>query len=197
MNIRRAVAFLFAVVGLAALGGCGLPVDSSPQAIPAAQLPKALSETISNNFFISGHPPGAASVDIYLVGPDEQLVATPRYMKPPLTAQKVLYALEAGPNATESYKGVTSSIPDGAELVADGVSGGVLTVLLDTTFGSLRPGQATFEFGQIVCSVTELQGINGVLFKYDGTAIRPLVGDGAISSTYVVNRADYSELLVP
>jgi len=182
-------------LALAVLGGCGLPVDSTPQAIPTNQIPKALSETISSKILITGHFHGTAPTDIYLVSPDEQLVAVVRWLKVPLTAQKALYALEAGPFPAESDKGVQTSIPDGAELVADGVHLGVLTVLLDTTFGSLRPGQATYEFGQIVCTVTGLAGIHGVLFKYDGNTIRPLVGNGSIATGYVVNKSDYEELL--
>ncbi len=193
MNIRRAVALACAGLTLAVLGGCGLPVDNTPQAIPTNQIPKALSETISSNFFTPPH--GTAPTLIYLVGPDETLVGVPRLVKPPLTAQKALYELEAGPSPSESDKGVQTSIPDGAELVADGVSLGVLTVLLDTTFGSLRPGEATYEFGQIVCTVTALSGIHGVLFKYDGNTIRPLIGNGSISTSYVVGRSDYHDLL--
>jgi len=197
MNTRRAVMFGCAALALSALGGCGLPIESSPQAIPANQIPRALSQNISTNFILPGKLHHAAVTNIYLVGPNNELVPVPRFMKAPVTPQKVLYALDAGPLPSESGKGIQSYIPSGAELVADGVSHGVLTVLLDSSFGSLDAQQATYEFAQIVMSATSLPGINGVAFEYDGNNIKPVIGNGSLAPSYVVGRSDYEQLLAP
>ena len=60
----------------------------------------------------------------------------------------ILDALDAGPTPAELDLGVQSAIPAGADLTVGGLSRGILTLLLDSTFGSLRPGQATYEFAQ-------------------------------------------------
>jgi spore germination protein GerM len=178
---------------LATAAGCGLPVSKTPQAIPAGEIPVALRE-------ISQPPPpphkvtDSTPVDIWLLGADNRLVGVTRYIRSPATPQKILQSLEAGPLYSELNVGIHSAIPPIAKLGAGPLSGGVLTVYLDTTFGSLPPGQATYEFAQIVYSVTSLPAVTGVLFVYEGAELQPEIGTGAIAPTNVVNRADYQIL---
>jgi len=179
---------------MTAAGGCGLPVISSPQVIPAAEIPQALSSP-SPPFATFPKFHDAVPVFIYLIDPDDQLFRVTRYLRAPLTPQRVLDALDDGPLPTELDQGIQSAIPPLADLVAGGLSGGVLTVLLDSTFGSLGPGQATYEFAQIVYSVTSLPAVHRVLFKYNGGEIEPEVGNGSTATNFSVSRADYQQLL--
>ena len=71
---------------------------------------------------------------------------------------------------------------------------GVLTVLLDSSFGSLRPGQSIYELAQIVYTVTSLPQVHGVLFEYEDAFIQPVVGNGSFATGFVVHRADYAQL---
>jgi hypothetical protein len=193
MRLRRLAALGCLAAVMTAVAGCGLPLDSSPQAIPADEMPLALSVPSATIPSVS-RLLGSIPEEIYLLGPDAQLVGRVRYLRPPPTPQEMLDALEAGPAPTELNQGIQSAIPASANLVAGALTGGVLTVVLDPSFGSLRPGQATYEFAQIVYSVTSLPQVHGVLFEYDGAIIEPVVGNGSIAESFIVYRADYTQL---
>ena len=195
MNFRRLAVLGCLAAVMPGVAGCGLPVDNSPQAIPPGQMPLALSEP---NSTVPGSSStlGSLPVEIYLLGPDAQLVGETRYVRPPPTPQEVLDVLVAGPSPREFVEGVQSAIPSSADLVAGNLVGGVLLVQLDTSFGSLRPGQEPYEFAQVVYSLTSLPEVHGVLFEYEGSDILPEVGDGALATSYVVYRSDY-KLLAP
>ena len=194
MTIRRIVGLGCVLAALSAAGGCGLPVQGSPQAIPVGELPLSLRETSQTAPALTPKIRDAAPVFVYLLGADDQLIRVVRYLHPPATPQKILDVLEDGPSPSELNLGIQSVIPPTADLVAGSLSGGVLTVLLDSTFGSLSPGRATYEFAQIVYSVTSLPSVRGVLFEYNGGKIEPETGDGSIASNFVVGRADYKQL---
>jgi spore germination protein GerM len=194
------IRWLVTLAGLVALttvaAGCGLPVNSSPQAIPSNEIPVALSEPNSTvPGFLRVH--NTVPVPIYLLAGTD-LTKTYRYLRPPLKPQEVLDALEAGPSPVEYDQGIQSAVPAGADLVAGVLSAGVLIVVLDPTFTSLLPGQAPYYFAQIVYSVTSLSDIDGVVFEYNGAIIQPVLGDGSIATNfaenYVVHRSDYEQL---
>jgi len=195
MNLKRALALGSLAAAISAVAGCGLPLDSSPRAIPVGQIPLALRETLPTAPPISPRFHGSTPTEIYLLGPDSRLVAVSRYVSAPPTPQKILYTLAAGPSVAESNLGIQSAIQPAASLRAGPLTAGTLTVLLDSTFGTLRPGEETYEFAQIVYSVTSLANVRGVLFKYEGGDIDPEIGNGSIASDYVVNRSDYRQLL--
>jgi hypothetical protein len=191
---RRLAALGCLLVVLATLAGCGLPVDSTPQAIPAGEVPVALS--VSNTTQPSGPVrAGGIPVPIYFLSPDgTQLDKVIRYLRPPPTAQKVLDALEAGPTAREFDQGLQSALPATADLVAEGPTNGLLTVQLDSSYESLLPQQAPYYFAQIVWSVTSLPGVRGVNFEYQDNDFEPVVGNGSISPYLIVYRYNYSQL---
>ena len=194
MRSRRVAVFACLGLVLATMAGCGLPVDSSPQAIPTEEVPVALS--ISNTTQPSGPVrPGGIPVPIYLLAPDgTQLVKAIRYLKPPPTEQEVLDALEAGPTAREFDQGIQSTLPATADLVAIGPTDGLITVQLDSSYESLLPQQAPYYFAQIVWSVTSLPGVHGVIFEYQSDDFPPVVGNGSISPIPIVYRYNYSQL---
>lgn len=194
MRLRRLVASGCLALVMTAVAGCGLPINSSPQAMPADEMPLALSEPSATVPSVS-RILGAIPEEIYLLGPDAQLVARIRYLRPPPTPQEMLDALEAGPSPTELDQGIQSAIPSSANLVAGAPMGGNLTVALDSSFGSPRPGQATYEFAQIVYTVTSLPQVHGVLFEYGGAIILPVIGNGSFATSFVVSRSDYAQLV--
>ncbi len=194
MRFRRIAVLVCLAAVMTAVASCGLPVDNSPQAIPADEMPLALSEPNTTIPSIS-RLLGSIPEEIYLLGPDAQLVGRIRYLRPPPTPQEILDALDAGPDPTELDQGIQSAIPSSANLTAGGLNGGILTVVLDPSFGSLRPGQATYEFAQIVYSVTSLPQVHGVLFEYAGAVILPVIGNGSIATSYIVHRSDYAQLV--
>ncbi len=193
MRLRRLVALGCLGAVMTVVAGCGLPIDNSPQAIPADEMPLALSQPSATIPSVS-RLLGSIPEEIYLLGPDAQLVGRVRYLRPPPTPQEMLDALEAGPAPTELDQGIQSAIPSSANLVSGGLGAGVLTVLLDSSFGSLRPGQSIYELAQIVYTVTSLPQVHGVLFEYEDAFIQPVVGNGSFATGFVVHRADYAQL---
>jgi hypothetical protein len=193
VRLRRLLSLACLVAVMTAVAGCGLPIDSSPQAIPVDEMPLALKQTNATIPSIS-RLLGSIPEEIYLLGPDAQLAGRIRYLRPPPTPQEMLDALEAGPAPTELDQGIQSAVPSSANLLAGTLTAGNLTVVLDSSFGSLRPGQATYEFAQIVYTVTSLPQVHGVLFEYDGAIIAPVIGNGSLATSVVVYRSDYAQL---
>lgn len=173
--------------------GCGLPVDNSARAIPANEMPLALTQP-SGTVPEFATPHDAVPFPIFLLGPDGELTKAFRYLPPPVTPQKLLNALAAGPSPREFGQRIESAVPLSAGLLARPLRRGVLTVVLDSSFASLLPGQAPYFFAQIVYSVTSLPGINGVLFEYKGSPIPPEIGNGSLATSDVVHRSDYKQL---
>jgi spore germination protein GerM len=179
---------------MALSAGCGLPVNSSPQAIPLGQVPSALNVTKPNASGLS-RAHGTVAVPVYFIASTgDSLTKAHRYLHPRITAQKVLDALAAGPSLKEFDEGIQSAIPTRSNLVATGVNDGVLTIGLDSSFESVPAGQTTYYFAQIVYSITSITGITGVRFEYDGALIPAEVGNGSIGTDYVVHRDDYKQL---
>lgn len=193
MRRRRIAALACLAATLSVLAGCGLPLDSSPQPIPSSEIPAAL---IASN---TTQPTGPINetglrIPIYLLGLNGfNLVRVPRYVRPELTPQKLLDALELGPLGPEQDQGIQTAIPPTADLVSGGVSDGLLTVNLDSSYLSLLPEQEADYFAQIVATVTCLPEVTkGVVFYYNHSAVEPEVGNGSLAEAYIVNRADYS-----
>jgi hypothetical protein len=193
MRTRRLGVLGCLVAALACLAGCGLPVNSSPQAIPSSEIPVAL---IASNTTQPSGPinDSGLRVPVYLLASDgTHLVRQPRYVHPPLTPQKVLDALEAGPVPTEFDQGIQTAIPPTADLVSGGVSDGLLTVNLDASYQALLPDEETDYFAQIVSTVMCLPTVTkGVVFYFDNQAVEPWVGNGSIAEDYIVDRSDYT-----
>jgi spore germination protein GerM len=139
-------------------------------------------------------PHDAVPISIFLLGPDGELTKAFRYAPPPVTPQKVLNALAAGPYPRELSEGIESAVPLSSALRVLAARRGVLTVALDSGFASLLPGQAPYFFAEIVYSLTSLPGVNGVEFKYKGSPITPEIGNGSLATGYVVSRADYKQV---
>jgi hypothetical protein len=193
MKRRRLGVLACLAAAMSVLAGCGLPVNSSPQAIPAGDIPAAL---IASN---TTQPTGPITVTgirmpIYLLGLDDfELVRVPRYIRPPLTPQKLLDALEAGPVGPEIDQGLQTDLPPTADLVSGGISDGLLTVDLDSSYLSLLYEQRADYFAQIVATVTCLPAVTkGVVFYYDHSAVEPEVGNGSLAEAYIVSRSDYA-----
>ena len=89
MTPRRLFALGCVTVVLATLAGCGLPVDSSPQAIPADEVPVALS--VSNTTQPSGPVrAGGIPVPIYFLSPDGTQLEKrwSAHLRPPLPPRR-------------------------------------------------------------------------------------------------------------
>jgi len=192
----RASAVAVLVAAAFALASCGIPIDASPQAVPAGEVPVALFESsptlpVTPTTIRSDH---AVPVSIYFEAP-AGLVPVVRPLPKPATLQGVLDELDAGPTTEETSKGIQSELPAGARLVGIGVHKAVATVEIDSTFNTITTTQSVRAYAEIVYSVTDLPGVTGVRFEYLGEPILAQIGSGALAGPGPVRRSDYSALL--
>lgn len=183
--MRRGVSLLVTAV---VTTGCGVGTDDAPRALDPGSAPFRDAFTRA-----SPAPTGAGRVLVYLVR-DGVLVAVPRRVPAPPTAQAVLQAVLSGPTARERDAGLTSSAPLEAEVTAAGLAG---VVEVDIPAGDTATAVRSDEivgYGQLVLSLTSLRGVTGVRFVRDGSALSVPRGDGQLTTT-VLTRQDYRSLL--
>jgi spore germination protein GerM len=116
----------------------------------------------------------AAPARIWFVR-EERLV--PAY-RSSTNADETIRALLAGPTSTDPA-GVSTAIPSGTVLHGVRIAGSVATIDLDQQYqsggGSLS---MTERIGQIVFTLTELPGVTGVAFAFDGVPASFIGGEG-------------------
>lgn len=155
--MTRRLAVTIALAALAVLAGCGIPVSASPHLLSKSVVPEALLQSPSPPP-VSDHTEKSTElpIDIYLVQASSgDLVAVPRFIAKPATAQEVLDQLEGGPLSTEYHAGDESAISTYSHLLVVGRTvHHVVTVELDQSFSQLRGDAPIDELGQIVWSLT-------------------------------------------
>lgn len=177
---RRTLAATAALLLGATVGACGIPADDDPRTIsPENVPPEAETET----------PPeeGATVVAaIWFTRSDgrrdlltrtEQEVAATGSAPSPAT---VLEALFEGPPSED----VGTSIPVGTAVGPGGAEqvGGLLTVDLNDAINDVLGERASSAYGQMVCTVDELPGVDGVEFSFEGETRPSPRGDGVTTN---------------
>jgi hypothetical protein len=157
---------LVCLIGLAT-SACGVPIGSSPQALPQSELPRALTEP-------PGKPGPVATtgvrVPVYFLV-NSHLFAQPAFVPKHPSLQELLTALEAGPTIAQYGKGITTALQGTSNLVAIRVLRGIAEVGLDQAYYQLSEPQAVLELGQIVYTVSDLPSVKSVQFFTNGAAV--------------------------
>lgn len=201
-------ALLGAALTMTALTGCGQQDPGTPATSSTAATATSVTTTSSPAASTSitptaptrtssTPPTGPAgpttSVSVYFLQ-NEKLVPTRRQVATPAVAQAALTALLAGPTATESAAGMSSSIPAGTALRGVSVRSGTATVDLSGTFAS---GGGTFSMtsrlAQVVFTATRFGTIRRVDFRLDGVPVTVFGGEGIILD-HPQTRADFEDL---
>ena len=196
----RAAVLGAAVLGSLFLGACGIPADSEPRAITQEQLPDATATTLD-----VGQEGQTRLVELYFTRFDgsrdvlttvDQEVPTGGESGRP-TPATVLEALLSGvpTDAAAADPALVTKIPADTSLASQPeLNGGILTVDLDNGIRGAQGDGARLAFGQMVCTVDDLPGVDGVVFEIEGDPLYPLVGDGETSSA-PLTCASYDNLL--
>ena len=200
-SVRVAVAGLM-LAGLAGLASaCGVPVDTTPTAIPTDEVPAALSVAPASTIAPAGNEGGQKphiNVTIYLVNGLQQLVEAIRPIKPPGSLQAVLTSLAGGPDSTESSLGYSTDLPVGVSLMALGLApDGVAEVQVGASFLDQGGQTAINEYAQVVLSLSKsLSQVKAVQFYSDGSQSGALLANDQLVFR-PVTPADYTSLLEP
>lgn len=176
----------------AALGACGVPVDSSPTALAKSGVPFGLLQPSPPATTTTAPKPATVTVQIFLLTVSNQLAPVTRDVPVPAALPTVMAALVDGPSNAEAAIGLQSAVPAGTQIISATISGGVATVDLGGTFGQLV-GQAQIDaVAQIVFTATALSAVGGVIFQLDGQPVAVPTASGA--ETAEANRSQFAPM---
>jgi hypothetical protein len=172
---------------LALLSGCGIPTDGEPRPL-ADETPSSIVDPEPER--------GDTTARVYLVTNDELLVPRTRAREGAKTPENVLKALLLATSEEEQQDGLQTSIPPRTTLVDVGEEDGILAVDLSEAWGALENPAALFAYAQVVLTLTELPGVDGVRFLVEGEAVdtAPTVNQ---TPSDIVTAEDYTELVAP
>ena len=185
MSARRPVALLAAAM-LWLLTGCGVPADPAPRSIPAGEVPFGLLGTTTT----STRPAPATRAVVFLVEGD-QLVPVRREVMAPATPATVLATMATGPTPSEAAAGLRTALVTGVRLLQ--LSAGTATVRLDRDFAATHIREQILALAQLVYTITELPGVDGVQFTFDNEPAEIPTAEGRLKAG-PVNRVDFAAI---
>ena len=185
---RRLAALALPALALVA-AGCAIPTQSSPSTMPSSKVPFGL---------LDPHPPTTTTtqpkpssyvpVKVFFLNPAEQLTPAVRYVAAPAPLDAIIRAMLAGPFSSES---LTTAIPSDVALLSAGPpQNGIVTVNMNTAFGTISGNDTELAVAQIVTTVVTATGVTtGVLFEIDGqrTSV-PIANGSQVSAPVYLHR---------
>ena len=181
--MRVAVGLLLTLL----LTGCGVPTDSEPRALDAAEAPFQV--------FSSTAPPvptGDGRVALYFVR-DDRVVLQTRAVERSTDVDALMELLLEGPTPQQVEAGIRSALPttfsvEDVEVGRNGVA--VVTLSGESTQISTSP----LGFAQVVATLTAPGRAEAVRFRLDGEDLPVPRGDTSLTEE-PVDRSDYADLL--
>jgi len=187
----RGLIFMVAVMLLAA--ACSAPVDSGPKTIRSASLPPGLRAETSSTTTTTVLAGVSEEVTIYFIGTDGRLLPVKRRVSSPVTPEKVLQKLFAGPLPTEEAAGTRTAISGDTSILGTDIEAKILTVDTSKNFAFGLPADQISAYAQVVFTAVELEGVIGVQFAQNGRRISVQAGDGS-SQSVPLSKGSYIQL---
>lgn len=194
MSARR----LLAGLAVALLAGCGVPTSGDPETIPASEVPYGLASPTPSAHTAGPTDAALVAAAIYLVTPEDVLVATGREMAGGTTEEQLdalLGELAAGPTRQERAQELSTALPPEVELDAVDVSGSTATIDIAGPVDAPSGAESRRAVGQIVLTATSLPGVRAVLLTRQGEPVDAPLPDGQLTSL-PLSAADYEALLI-
>jgi hypothetical protein len=187
--VRRRLAGLAALVTLAVVAGCGVPVDAEPRPVdPPNGVHPGLSSAAPNQ-------PGAVSERLCMVR-NELLTAVTRSVPQAVSLDAHLRLLLDGPTEAERDAGFTSALTGTTPVDTLSQARGIVTVNIGDRSEDTGRSDEVLGFGQIVCTLTTRPDVAAVAFTQDGRPLGVPRADGSLSPG-PLTAADYADLLAP
>ena len=183
MRLRRVLALLLSLAGLAVVAGCGVQGDGAPRALAPDVVPKRLLAP-STSVAQPDKPSTGAPATVYLVDNRDDLRPVSRNLdKPPLIVN-VLDSLFRGATDQEAAGGLRSEVPAGTKVNGiDRLDRDVITVDLSKEFAETTADGELLAQAQIVYTVSQLPNVRGVLFLVDGRPREGADDDAKLTSS--------------
>jgi spore germination protein GerM len=164
---------------LTVLVSCGISEDGTPRDIPQSE---------QKDLAISSERGAGASTGtarIYLLAPEisgqaPQLQPVARDVRE--SAVPVLESLFAGPNTVERSRQFRTALPAGLRLLSARLQAGTLRVDVSPELLVVSGSDLIDALGEIVFTVSEIDGVRGVKITVDGADQQWPAGDGSLQS---------------
>ena len=179
----RSLRPVMAVVAMVLLASaCSAPVDSGPKAIRASSIPEGLRTETSSTTATTSATGESEEVTVYLIGPDQRLVAVKRRVTSPVTVEKVVRKLFTPPTTAEGLSGYRTAISPDTTLRSATIENRIVTIDVSKVFafGSLE--DRIRAYAQVVFTAVETGFVTGVLFAVNGRRLEVPAGDGSTQS---------------
>jgi spore germination protein GerM len=185
------------VAGAALAAACGVPSEQAPRAISSADVPfgllDAVGTTTTTASLVPELQPGVA-VTVYLLDREGFLLPVGRRAAVGGPVD-VLRSLLEGPRPEESAAGLRSALPVATELLGfrTGPETGAAIVDLSDDFLTVQGEQQIKAVAQVVLTLTELPGITGVRFAFEGQ-VRPVFRAQGDLTDAPLTRSSFTQL---
>lgn len=191
-HASRCLAVGVTVTALAVLAGCGIPLDDSPRALSGSLNADADGQTLATGdatddtaYLFYVHSDGLVAVSTRVADRDPDTVLT-----------ALLTTKPSGPDADQ----LISQLPNGTRLLDLQRNGNRVLIDLSDEFASVNGPALQLAVGQIVLTLTDLQGISTVAFRVDGkdaTVSSPRGDANEVGTCDVVSLLDGPDEVTP
>lgn len=193
--LRSAAALALASVTVAA---CGIGTDDEPHVISESQVPESVPAGGSTLTTGGSDQPGEQVFVWFLQdrGGTVRLTQRTRTVARPPTDNSILEALLLDPpSESERAYNITTAIPSSTTLAsAPERDGEVLVVDLSDGIYQVVGDSLRHAYGQIVCTATDIEGVEAVRFEVEGEPHPAFDGNGE-STNRALRCEDYASLL--
>jgi spore germination protein GerM len=174
--------FILVALGFGLMAaGCAVPTQNGPSTIGPNHVPFDLLNPQAQTTTTTEPPLSSlVPVKVYLLAPNQQLLAVERVVVSPAPLTSVLNAMLAGPTSSEAAKGTTTAIPNNVAVLSVATQGATVTVNFNSAFGQITGTSTEQAVSQVVATVAEQTGIStGVIFEIDGHRSSVPIASGA------------------
>jgi spore germination protein GerM len=193
MGHVRSLRLMVALLGTLLLAAaCSAPVDSGPKTLRAASLPEDLRAETSSTTTTTAPTGESEEVTIYFIGSDQRLSPVKRLVSPPVTVEKVLQKLFAGPTTAEGVSGLRTAISPDTTVLGAPIEARIAIVNVSKSFAFGPVDDRIRAYAQVVFTAVDVGGVTGVLFSVNGHRQEVPAGDGSNQSA-PLGRGSYPE----
>ena len=193
-SLKPTMRLVAVAVSALLLAGCGIPDDREPRNINPDDVQYDLLAPSTTMPPTPG--PVAAIASIFLLGPDNRLVAVQRQLAEQQTVGSVVGSLLQGPTPAETASGLRSAIDQQTAVLGAQAQGDVAQVDISDALLKLPPQDQVRALAQIVYTATSVAGIRGVQVMVNSQVADVPRSDGSLTRDPLL-RTDYTALAPP
>jgi hypothetical protein len=198
--LRRVCLLLLGALAIVGVAGCGVPQGGQVRAIDGDMVPYGLLSPAPTESSSSPTPGSDVTTpQVFFLNSEEQLVGLKQSLEPaglePVVSA-LLARLVAGPTEQERDEGIASALGPDVKLKLVGVKDRLALIEVTPSTNAPTADRLPLAIGQIVLTVTSVDGVDRVQLFRQGAAIEAVLPGGERTSE-PVSASDYMSLLAP